>query len=66
MALTGLLLASAQTHLGSTMSAVALPAIGAYLGESLASVTALLVTPYLVVAIVAQAPGGKRATHVQT
>jgi EmrB/QacA subfamily drug resistance transporter len=57
--IAGLLLASAQAPLGSTMIAVALPAIGHALHSDPALVTSLLVTSYLIVNIVAQSPGGK-------
>ena len=57
--IAGLLLASAQAPLGSTMIAVALPSISHALGSDLGVTTSLLVTSYLIVNIVGQSPGGK-------
>ena len=52
-------LAAALAPLNSTMLSVALRDIGASLGESEATLTRSLVTPYLVASVVMQAPGGK-------
>jgi MFS family permease len=57
--IAGLLLASAQAPLGSTMIAVALPSISHALGSDIGVTTSLLVTSYLIVNIVGQSPGGK-------
>ncbi|MDX1464672.1 MAG: MFS transporter [Halomonas sp.] len=54
-----LLIASAQAPLGSTLIAVALPAIGIGIGADLVLITGLLVTGYLVVNVVCQGPAGK-------
>jgi MFS family permease len=55
----GLLLSTALVPLGSTMIAVALPAMGRDFGADPASLTQWLVNSYLVVGIVLQSPAGK-------
>jgi MFS family permease len=57
--LVALLIAAAQAPLGSTMIAVALPAISTGVMRELGLVTSVLVTSYLIVSIVGQSPGGK-------
>ena len=57
--LLGLGLAAMLVPLGSTMIAVALPAIGAEFHRSAADLTTWLVTSYLLVNIVALGPGGR-------
>jgi MFS family permease len=57
--LAALLLSAAQAPLGSTMIAVALPAISHALHRDLALCTSALVTSYLIVNIIGQSPGGK-------
>jgi MFS family permease len=57
----GLLLSTALVPLGSTMIAVALPAIGRDLRADPASLTQWLVNSYLLVGIVLQSPAGKLA-----
>jgi MFS family permease len=57
--LLALLLSTALVPLGSTMIAVALPAIGRELAADPAALTQWLVNSYLVVAIVLQSPAGK-------
>lgn len=54
-----LALSAALTPLNSTMVAVALPAIGEAIGASPGTLTAWLVTSYLIVNIVVQSPAGK-------
>jgi MFS family permease len=60
-ALWGLLLSTALVPLGSTMIAVALPAIARDLRADPASLTQWLVNSYLLVGIVLQSPAGKLA-----
>jgi len=55
----GLLMASAQAPLGSTLIAVALPSIGIGISADLVLITGLLVTGYLVVNVVCLGPAGK-------
>lgn len=57
--LAALLLASAQAPLGSTLVAVALPAIATGLGGDTVHATTLLVSSYLVITILFQGPGGR-------
>lgn len=57
--LAALLLASAQAPLGSTLVAVALPAIATGLGSDTVHATTLLVSSYLVITILFQGPGGR-------
>ena len=57
--LAALLLASAQAPLGSTLVAVALPAIASGLGSDTVHATTLLVSSYLVITILFQGPGGR-------
>jgi MFS family permease len=57
--LLGLVLSTALVPLGSTMIAVALPAIGSDLGTDPAALTQWLVNSYLVVGIVLLSPAGK-------
>jgi len=57
--LAALLLASAQAPLGSTLVAVALPAIAMGLGSDTVHATTLLVSSYLVITILFQGPGGR-------
>ena len=57
--LAALLLASAQAPLGSTLVAVALPAIANGLGSDTVHATTLLVSSYLVITILFQGPGGR-------
>jgi MFS family permease len=57
--LAALLLASAQAPLGSTLVAVALPAIANGLGDDTVHATTLLVSSYLVITILFQGPGGR-------
>ena len=57
--LAALLLASAQAPLGSTLVAVALPAIADGLGSDTVHATTLLVASYLVVTVLFQGPGGR-------
>ena len=57
--LAALLLASAQAPLGSTLVAVALPAIADGLGSDAVHATTLLVASYLVVTVLFQGPGGR-------
>lgn len=59
MATAGLLIASAQAPLGSTLIAVALPSIDAAIGGDLVFITGLLVTGYLAVNVICQGPAGK-------
>ena len=59
--LAALLLAAAQTPLGSTMIAVALPSISRDLSADLASATTWLVTSYFILTVVGQGPGGRLA-----
>jgi MFS family permease len=58
-ALIGLLLSTALVPMGSTMIAVALPAIGRHVAVEAATLTQWLVNSYLVVGIVLQSPAGK-------
>lgn len=58
-ALAGMMLAAALAPLGSTMIAVALPAVGKDLGASDADLTQWLVSSYLIASIALQSPGGK-------
>lgn len=58
-ALAGMMLAAALAPLGSTMIAVALPAIGDDLHAADADLTQWLVASYLVASIALQSPGGK-------
>lgn len=55
----GLLMASAQAPLGSTLIAVALPSISLGISADLVLITSLLVTGYLVVNVVCLGPAGK-------
>lgn len=55
----GMMLAAALAPLGSTMIAVALPAIGNELGTGDADLTQWLVASYLIAGIALQSPGGK-------
>ncbi len=57
--LAALALAATLAPLGSTMIAVALPAIGAEVGATPGALTLALVTSYLLGGIVFQSPGGK-------
>lgn len=57
-ALAGMMLAAALAPLGSTMIAVALPAIGHDVGASDAELTQWLVSSYMIAAIALQSPGG--------
>jgi MFS family permease len=58
-ATSGLLIASAQAPLGSTLIAVALPSIDAAIDGDLVFITGLLVTGYLAVNVICQGPAGK-------
>ncbi|MBV6514845.1 MAG: Multidrug resistance protein Stp [Planctomycetes bacterium] len=58
VSLTGMMLAAALAPLGSTMIAVALPAIGHDVGASDAELTQWLVSSYMIAAIALQSPGG--------
>jgi MFS family permease len=55
----GLLLATAQAPLGSTLASVGLPDLSRSLAVALPAATTWIVTSYLVVSIVGQSPGGK-------
>ena len=57
-ALAGMMFAAALAPLGSTMIAVALPAIGHDVGASDAELTQWLVSSYMIAAIALQSPGG--------
>lgn len=57
-ALAGMMLAAALAPLGSTMIAVALPAIGHDVNASDAELTQWLVSSYMIAAIALQSPGG--------
>ncbi|MBP9892666.1 MAG: MFS transporter [Planctomycetes bacterium] len=57
-ALAGMMLAAALAPLGSTMIAVALPAIGHDVDASDAELTQWLVSSYMIAAIALQSPGG--------
>lgn len=57
--LAALLLASAQAPLGSTLVAVALPAIASGLQSDTVHATTLLVASYLVITVLFQGPGGR-------
>ncbi len=57
--LAALLIASAQAPLGSTLIAVALPAIATGLHTDTVQATTLLVASYLVVTVLFQGPGGR-------
>jgi MFS family permease len=59
--IAAILIAAAQTPLGSTMIAVALPEIGARFAVGLSIATSLLVSAYMVLNVVGQSPGGKLA-----
>ena len=61
LVITALLLASMQTPLGSTMIAVALPAISAALATDIALATGLLVTSYFIINMALQTPAGALA-----
>lgn len=63
-AFVGILLAASLAPLGSTMIAVALPAIGADLAIPSASLTQWLATSYLVVSIVLQFPAGRLGDRI--
>jgi MFS family permease len=58
-ATAGLLIASAQAPLGSTLIAVALPSIDTAIDGDLVFITGLLVTGYLAVNVICQGPAGK-------
>lgn len=58
-ALAGMVLASSLAPLGSTMMAVAVPAIASDIGRSDTEVTQWLVAGYLITNIALQSPGGK-------
>src|SRR5262245_48326489 len=58
-ALGGMILSAALAPLGSTMIAVALPAIGRDIGADDASLTQWLVASYLIASIALQSTGGK-------
>lgn len=58
-ALAGMVLAASLAPLGSTMMAVAVPAIAADVGRSDTEVTQWLVAGYLITNIALQSPGGK-------
>lgn len=58
-ALAGMMLAAALAPLGSTMIAVALPAVGKDLGVGESELTQWLVASYLIASIALQSPGGK-------
>lgn len=62
--LTGLLLASSQAPLGSTLIAVALPQIAEGLGSDVVHATTLLVSSYLVLTVLFQGPAGKLSDAV--
>ncbi|MHB2168006.1 MFS transporter [Alsobacter sp. R-9] len=62
--LTGLLLASAQSPLGSTLMAVALPQIAAGLDVEVVQAASLLVSSYLVLTILCQGPAGRLSDTV--
>ncbi|MFO1149783.1 MAG: MFS transporter [Alsobacter sp.] len=57
--LTGLLLASSQAPLGSTLIAVALPQIATGLESDVVHATTLLVSSYLVLTVLLQGPAGR-------
>jgi MFS family permease len=57
--LTGLLLASSQAPLGSTLIAVALPQIAKGLDTDVVHATTFLVSSYLVITILLQGPAGR-------
>ena len=59
--LAALLLAAAQTPLGSTIIAVALPDISRSLATDVVLATTLLATTYLMITVIGQGPGGKLA-----
>jgi len=61
--LAGLGLSAMLIPLGSTMIAVALPAIGAQHARAPAELTTWLVTSYLLVSVIGQGPGGKLGDH---
>lgn len=63
-ALAGMMLAAALAPLGSTMIAVALPAIGHDLDASDAVLTQWLVASYLIASIALQSPGGKLGDRI--
>lgn len=63
-ALAGMMLAAALAPLGSTMIAVALPAIGHDVGASDAELTQWLVSSYMIAAIALQSPGGKLGDRI--
>ena len=63
-ALVGILLAASLAPLGSTMIAVALPAIGADLRVPSAPLTQWLATSYLIVSLAFQTPGGKLGDRI--
>lgn len=63
-ALTGMMLAAALAPLGSTMIAVALPAMAKDLGASDSALTQWLVSSYLIASIALQSPGGKLGDRV--
>lgn len=58
-ALAGMMLAASLAPLGSTMMAVAVPAIASDLGRSDTEMTQWLVASYLIASIALQSPGGK-------
>lgn len=58
-ALAGMMLAASLAPLGSTMMAVAVPAIATDLGRGDTEVTQWLVAGYLIASIALQSPGGK-------
>jgi MFS family permease len=58
-ALAGMMLAASLAPLGSTMMAVAVPAIASDLGRSDTEITQWLVAGYLITNIALQSPGGK-------
>lgn len=60
----GMLLAAALAPLGSTMIALALPAIGADLGVAETHLTLWLGTSYLIVSMAFQTPGGKLGDRI--
>src|SRR6185436_19338239 len=65
----GIMLAAMLTPLNSTQVAAALPGIGHDLGVAPRSLTAWLVLSYLVIALLAQGPGGRlgdRLGHLYT
>lgn len=63
-ALVGILLAASLAPLGSTMIAVALPAIGADLQVPSAHLTQWLATSYLIISLAFQTPGGKLGDRI--